>query len=319
MNARDIYTNKWITAFTLSFLWFLILIVPVSARTSDRDDPYRIEEFTLNSPGNLEVKTSGGHITVQASESNRVRVEMYVTRNGRELSPSDTDLSDFDIKISQSGNKVAAIAQRKNNRRWKFWNNDHIAISFVVYTPQEVSSDLKTSGGHIEVSGLNGNQEISTSGGHLNLSGIRGIMDARTSGGHIEVRDFEGEMSARTSGGHIDVEQAEGSINVRTSGGHINLENVSGTVEASTSGGSITADLNEVGQFVNLRTSGGNVNISVPGNTGFDLNLKGSYVSASLENFSGEVERDEVEGQLNGGGPQISARTSGGTVSVSFN
>lgn len=318
MDTRQVYKTKVMLAFALSFLWLLFLVIPASASTVGRDDPYRVEEFTISGPGDLEVRTSGGHIKVEGSESNRVRVEMFVTRNGRELSPSDTDLSDFDIEISQSGNKVTATARRDNDRGWRFWSNNNISVSFIVYTPREMSTDLKTSGGHIETRGLRGNQKISTSGGHLELANLRGMVDARTSGGHIEINDIEGEVTARTSGGHIDVENAEGSLNVRTSGGHIDLIGISGTVEASTSGGSITAELTNIGQFANLRTSGGNVNITVPEGIGLDLDLRGSRVRTRLENFSGKVERDEVEGTINGGGPKIAARTSGGSVSISF-
>jgi hypothetical protein len=49
-----------------------------------------------------------------------------------------------------------------------------------------------------------------------------------------------------------------------------------------------------------------------------ELDLRGSRVSTQLENFSGDMEDDDVEGTINGGGPLLSARTSGGTVSVSF-
>lgn len=318
MTARDQYKLKVTIAFILSFLIMLFVVFTASAHTLTKDDPYRVEEFSLSGAGNLQVRTSGGHIAVKASGSNRVRVEMYVRKNGRDLSPSDTDLDEFDIEISQSGNTVKAYAKRDNDRGWKFWNNNNISVSFVIYTPREMSTDLKTSGGHIETRGLRGNQQISTSGGHLELANLMGTVDARTSGGHINIKDFEGEMKARTSGGHIEVQNAEGSINLRTSGGHIDLERISGTVEASTSGGSISADIASVGQFIDLRTSGGNVNISVPAGIGLDLDLKGSRVRTELKNFSGEVERDEVEGSVNGGGPKISARTSGGTVRISF-
>lgn len=318
MSARDQYKLKVAVAFVLSFLTMILVVSTASASTVTIDDPYRVEEFSMSGPGNLEVRTSGGHITVKASESNRVRVEMYVRKNGRDLSVSDTDLDEFEIDISQSGNTVRAHAKRNNDRGWRFWNNNNISISFVVYTPREMSTDLKTSGGHIETEGLKGRQEIATSGGHLQLSNLMGTVDARTSGGHIEIRDFEGEMNARTSGGHINVDNANGSINLRTSGGHIDLEQISGTVEASTSGGGINAKIDNIGQFVNLRTSGGNVNISVPGDIGLDLELRGSRVRTELKNFSGKVERDEVEGSINGGGPKVSARTSGGTVRISF-
>lgn len=319
MTARNQYKARVALAFALSLLITVLIVVTASAHTLTKDDPYRVEEFSISGPGKLEVQTSGGHITVEASESNRVRVEMYVRKNGRELSSSDTDLDDFEIEISKSGNTIKAYARRDNGRGWKFWNNNNLSISFVVYTPREMSTDLKTSGGHIETRGVSGNQKISTSGGHLELANLMGTVDARTSGGHIDITDFEGEMNARTSGGHIDVQNAGGSIKLRTSGGHIDLKRISGTVEASTSGGGINADIASVGQFIDLRTSGGNVNISVPAGIGLDLDLKGSRVRTELKNFSGEVERDEVEGSVNGGGPKISARTSGGTVRISFN
>lgn len=321
MTARQTYLFKVAVAFTLSMVITILLMLPASASALNmdtvKDDPYRVETFSITTPGNLEVRTSGGHITVEGSSSNTVRVEMYVRKNGRDLSPDDIDLDKWEITIDRSGNSVRALAKR-DGKGWKLWNNDNVSISFVVYTPREMSTDLKTSGGHIEASGLEGKQNISTSGGHLELANLKGTIDARTSGGHINIDAIQGEIVARTSGGHIDAKQSEGALKVRTSGGHIELDDVSGTVEASTSGGSITANLGSIGQFVDLRTSGGNVRITVPENIGLDINLRGSYVSTNLKNFSGNIERNEVEGKLNGGGPKISARTSGGTVSLSF-
>lgn len=320
MTTRKIYLTKVALAFSISLLLTLIMMSSALAVNIDneiQDEPYRVENFDISTPGELEVRTSGGHISVEGSASNTVRVEMYVRKNGRNLLAEDTDLENWEIDISQSGDKIKAIAKHPGNS-WAVFGKKNLSISFVVYTPREMSTDLKTSGGHIEARGLAGNQDIKTSGGHLDLANLKGTVEARTSGGHIDIADIQGDVEARTSGGHIDVKNSEGKLRVKTSGGHIDLASVSGSVEASTSGGQISADLNTVAEFVELKTSGGNVNISLPGNTGFDLNLRGSYVSTSLQNFSGEVERDEVEGKLNGGGPMISARTSGGTVSLFF-
>ncbi|MDX1618455.1 MAG: DUF4097 family beta strand repeat-containing protein [Balneolaceae bacterium] len=324
MNTRQMYLAKVATAFGLSLLFTLLLVFTATAAdrewpVSQEDDPYRVEEFDISSPGELEVQTSGGHITVEASENNRVRVEMYVRRNGRDLTPSDTDLDDFDIEISQTGNRVTAIADRRGRSR--NWGRNNISISFVVFTPRAISAELRTSGGHIAVTGLDGEQRLSTSGGHLKMNNLKGTVSARTSGGHIEIRDFVGDMNARTSGGHIEVEHSEGTIELHTSGGHISLNQLSGQVEATTSGGSIEADLTSIeprGFGANLRTSGGHINVTVPEGIGLDLDLKGNRVSTKLENFSGEIERDEVEGSINGGGPKLTARTSGGTVRISF-
>lgn len=324
MTARKSYLAKVTIALTLSVLATLLLMLPAMAtpgehNTAVQDEPYRVETFDVATPGKLDVRTSGGHITVKGSSSQSVRVEMYVRKDGRNLLPEDTDLEKWDIDISQSGSSVQAIAKKEGNNGWSlFGNNNNFSISFVVYTPREMSSDLKTSGGHIETRGLSGNQKIATSGGHLELANLKGTIEARTSGGHVNISDIQGDVKARTSGGHIDVRSSEGSLRVKTSGGHIDLADISGSVEASTSGGSISADLDSIGQFIELRTSGGNVEIRVPENQGLDLNLQGSYVSTNLQNFSGEVDHDEVYGKLNGGGPKLSARTSGGTVSLNF-
>ncbi len=324
MTKRNTYLSKVAVALSLSLLFTLLLMSPALAAVSENliktdDEPYRVESFDIDGNGNLEVNTSGGHITVEGSSSNTVRVEMFVRKNGRNLLPEDTDLNDWEIDISESGQTVKAIAKRNNSDNWNFFgNNNNVSISFVIYTPRDMSSELRTSGGHINTRGLSGTQNIATSGGHLELSNLKGEIDARTSGGHIDIADIQGRMEVRTSGGHINAENLEGELNARTSGGHIDLANVRGSVKATTSGGRISADLPSVNQFVELRTSGGNININLPKNMGLDLNLRGSYVSTNLNNFTGQIERDRVKGQLNGGGPQISARTSGGTVSLTF-
>lgn len=318
MTARKTFITKMVIAFGISLMLMLWAISTANAMQASGDDPYRTEEFSVSTPGELEVRTSGGHITVEGSNSDQVRVEMYVYKNGNNLLPSDTDLEEFEIDIRQDGDRIIASAKRENSNSWKFWRNNNTSISFKVFTPRQMSTDLKTSGGHITTSGLAGNQQIATSGGHLNLSDLEGQVNARTSGGHIDLANVSGEIEARTSGGHISAQNSNGSLMVRTSGGHINLENIAGTVEASTSGGRISANITEMGEFARLRTSGGNVDITVPRNIGLNLDLHGSRVRTQLENFSGSMEDDDIQGTLNGGGPELAARTSGGTVRLSF-
>jgi DUF4097 and DUF4098 domain-containing protein YvlB len=315
--------TKVLLALTFSLIFSLLVVSSSAASVNqgslDQEDPYRIEEFNINTPGALQVRTSGGHITVEGSNSNSVRVEMYVRKDGENLTPNDTNLDKWEITISQSGNSVKAIAKHKGNNNWTSWNNDRPSISFVVFTPREMSTDLKTSGGHIEAANLQGDQAIATSGGHLNLANLKGKIDAKTSGGHIDLENIEGNINVRTSGGHITANTVAGTLQAKTSGGHITLSKVDGTIEAKTSGGSITADVRSVGQYVDLRTSGGNVDISIPEGAGVDLTLRGTFVHGKLNNFSGEMEKNKVKGQLHGGGPEINARTSGGTISLNFN
>lgn len=280
------------------------------------ENAYRTESFNISGNVSLEVQTSGGSIEVTGSNKNEVVVEMYVRRKGKYVKPGDVKLDDYDIQISQNGNMVKAIADRKSSKGWN-WNNGY-SISFVVYAPRETRSRLKTSGGSLTARNLIGSQELKTSGGSISTEGIQGEQDLNTSGGSINITDSRGNVEANTSGGTINVETLLGDLDARTSGGSIHLEGIEGNVEARTSGGSIRAEVLAPVDHIELRTSGGSITITVPRENGYDIDLDGNRVYAELDNFSGEREKDEIRGTLNGGGTRVKAKTSGGTVRLEF-
>ena len=166
---------------------------------------YLTKEFSVSAPRDLRVKISGGSISVSAREGNVVRVELYVRKGSRLLSPQDRDakelMEDFDIKVTQSGNTVLAEVERKGDAGgWFSWfGDDNISVSCTVFVPKDISCVLNTSGGSIDLQGVTGEQEVRTSGGSLNLKNIRGNMEARTSGGGINLNGYSGRLSAHTS------------------------------------------------------------------------------------------------------------------------
>lgn len=318
--------------FTTSALFLLIIFIasgftqnqtvtkgnqPAAIQQNDRETPYLVKEFNVNTPIRLTVRTSGGYINVKSRYSDKVRVEMYVRRRGHNLTKKDTDLGDYNIEISKSGNEVRAIAQNKSRVHFGFWNG--YSISFVVYTPRKCDCDIKTSGGHINLSGLEGQMDANTSGGHIDAEDITGNARLRTSGGSIKISHQNGDMDARTSGGHIEVNGGNGTLRLSTSGGHISLDGVAGEIDARTSGGSIHANVLNIKDRLSLRTSGGSITANIPGNQGYDLDLSGSSVHTNLNDFSGSMRRNSVEGTVKGGGPKVILRTSGGSIRLNEN
>lgn len=305
------------------FVYLLVFVFAISLANSataeaftNNQNPYRVETFSIGSPGELDIRTSGGSIKVTGSENGSVRVEMYVSKNGRSLSKNDTDLSEFDINIRQSGNKITAHARRKTKIR--MWDNDNISISFKVFCPTDMSSQLKTSGGSLSAESLSGDQIFKTSGGSIAMDHINGMVEAKTSGGSINLNSFEGTIDAHTSGGSINVSDAEGDLTVNTSGGSINLDKVAGKVEARTSGGSIRAYITNIEGDISLKTSGGGITADIPNGLGLDLDLKGNSVYTDLQNFSGKTDDDYIYGSINGGGPLLTMKTSGGGVRLNY-
>lgn len=299
---------------------FLVLVLTFmsSADAQDSDRAYRIETFNTSSSPSVNVSTSGGSINVIGQNSSEVRVEMYVRRNGRYLDPSDTDLSDFDIEIDSNGSTVYAEAKRKRSGWNLFGSNRNLSISFVVYAPENSTVSGNTSGGSVSAEHIVNNLSLRTSGGSVSVNDVAGEIDLRTSGGSINIENANGRIDGRTSGGSVSARNVSGSAELRTSGGSIRLENISAKMSARTSGGSIRGEFLTFDNDIDLQTSGGNIEINLPEVSDFNIDLRGQRVNTELRNFTGEFERDHVEGRIGRGGPMLTARTSGGSVNLRY-
>ena len=290
----------------------------ISLQAQDNDEkPYLTKTFPMTGLTNVKAETSGGNLSVQGQTTGEARIEVYVRSSNWNDKLSDAEiknrLKDYEITINKDASTLTATA-RSLNKMWN-WKNG-LSISFRIYAPANVTTNLQTSGGNIKLTNLNGRQNAETSGGNISIASLKGVADVETSGGNIEVENFDGTLDAQTSGGNIKLEESKGSLKIGTSGGNIRIARVEGGLQAETSGGNITADIVNLGKFLTLSTSGGNINIKMPMDKGMDLDLSGDKVNISMQNFKGSLKDDRVKGTLNGGGIPVRISTSGGNVRV---
>ena len=184
--------------------------------------------------------------------------------------------------------------------------------------PTEFGVEVETGGGRIEIERVSGRVYATTRGSRISLREIGGPALLRTSGGSIRVQTLGNDLRARTSGGRISIDRVEGDVEARTSGGSIDVEDVRGQIDASTSGGSIHA------RFIaepwgRLETSGGSIRVQCDTRRGFDIDARTSGGTVKMEpklDPGGRASRSEVQGSVNGGGPPLVLRTSGGSIKV---
>jgi hypothetical protein len=73
--------------------------------------------------------------------------------------------------------------------------------------------------------------------------------------------------------------------------------------------------MKEPGKYVRIDNSGGSIDLELPKGKGLDLNLSADKVKTDhMENFSGKMEEDKVEGKLNGGGALVKVNAGGGRI-----
>jgi len=293
--------------------------------------------FEVSPGGQLRVDSDLGSIEVRTAAANRVDVRIVRSANTRDAARAAELLKDVDIQMDQSGNTVTVRAKVPNSGWWN--RNRNVRLEFQITVPTQFNVDLSTSGGRITVTDLEGKASSRTSGGGLHFGHIRGPVfgrtsgggiellsctgqaDVETSGGGIEIGDVDGDVLASTSGGPIKIERARGRVKAETSGGGIHVEEVHGSLDASTSGGGITATISEQPQGdCHLETSGGSVDVRLADNIGVELDARtsGGRVRTDFPiNNPAEVEKDKLRMPLNGGGPMLVLRTSGGGIEVS--
>lgn len=307
-------TRQILTAFLMAFASLTIL-----QAQNDTEKPYLTKTFSPTGLTNIKTETSGGNVSVYGQNSGDARIEVYIRANNWNQKISESEIKErlekYTIQIDKDANTLTAIAKPLESG-WKWGWKDGLSISFKIYVPNNITSNLRTSGGNIKLSNLSGNQDVKTSGGNISLSTIKGIVDAETSGGNIDIDGFNGTIDAQTSGGNVKVENSKGSLKIGTSGGNIRIAQVGGSLEAHTSGGNVTADISSLEKYLTLSTSGGNITVKMPMDKGMDLDLSGDRVSVAMQNFDGTIKDDRVKGKLNGGGIPVRISTSGGNVRI---
>ncbi|HVV56206.1 MAG TPA: DUF4097 family beta strand repeat-containing protein [Mucilaginibacter sp.] len=328
----------------------------VFALAQDEKTPYMTKSLANDAISSVVVKTSAGGITVSGKSGEQPRIEVYIKDNrGRELSRDEIKQrldEDYDMSIDVSNHELQAIVKNKHQMHW----SQSLQISFRIYVPEQVSTDLHTSGGGIVLDHLKGKENFGTSGGGLLVDNIQGSIDGSTSGGGIQVTNSGDDISLTTSGGGIIAKNCTGNIRLRTSGGGLILENLKGTIDAHTSGGgveanhiegelttgssgggldlkdmncsldastsagSVYAEMKQVGKYLKLNTSAGNIDLQLPAKQGLDLNLRGDRVDETqFSDFKGQFDKDYVHGTVNGGGAPVDASASSGHINVRFN
>jgi len=228
------------------------------------------------------------------------------------------------------------VRARKKERGIFGWFRSDDAPLFRVTVPRRFDLDLTTAGGKIGIADIHGEIAARTAGGSLAIGEVGGSVHGRTAGGSIRIADATGAVDvvtsggtirigrvggpvhARTTGGSIHVDDARGSVSAKTTGGSIKLGEVRGTLDAKTTGGSIRATLARQPEGDStLRTTGGSIDLAVSEEIGVDVDARttGGRVSSDL-NAAAPISQSKsaLVSEVNGGGPKLTLRTTGGSI-----
>ena len=238
--------NQFLAASSAVLLSFFLVSLAI-AKPADVS-----QSFDVSPGGTLSLESDAGSVEVESHNKNTVEVTVE----------NKSDHDGFNVNFKQSGNDVSIIGEREKNS----WMGRSTRIRYMIKVPQDYNVTLKTGGGSIELSDLNGTADVRTSGGSISLGKIKGDVDAKTSGGSIRVDEVSGNIVAHTSGGSIRAtltKQPTDNCKLTTSGGSVTAylaSDVAVNVYLKNRGGDVSSDVGG-GPELYLKTSGGSVKI----------------------------------------------------------
>lgn len=270
---------------------YLFLMAFISLTAWAQEDS---REFSVLPGQNLKVSSpSGGNITVKSWAKNTAQINVFY--------PSSRSINS---NFNQEGNTVSVVVN--NSQSYKRGQ-----LKIECFVPKDFNLELKTSGGNLDIGGINGNINGKTSGGNIALNNVEGEVNLRTSGGNYLIEQVSAKGSVETSGGNITVNSLTGNMQVKTSGGNIILKNSSFQGDVRTSGGNISFTDSKI--HGDISTSGGDIEIDQAPEgakvhtSGGDISINSAQKYVYAKTSGGDIQIKKVDGW-------IEARTSGGDI-----
>jgi hypothetical protein len=282
------------------------------------------EQIPVAAGGTLRVELDRGSVAIHSHDTAEIRIRARARGLGASSVHFSVDTSGRDVTLTGS------------HDAWVEWMAVGPTVMVQAWVPRECAVEVRTSGGGIEIGDIGGGVVAHTSGGSIRVEGVdgradlatsegaivskavRGAVSAATSGGRIALAGVEGDVRATASDGRIHLTAVDGDVEARAMGGAIEIDGVSGAVHAKTSGGSIRTRFLQVPSG-RVETRGGAIEVAFPASAGAHLDAAAEggrvYVEHGVRSPA-TADSGRVVGAVNGGGPTLRLRATGGDINV---
>ncbi|MCH8496671.1 MAG: hypothetical protein LAT57_13715 [Balneolales bacterium] len=300
---------------------FCCLLAPetaIFAQTAGSESPdrdaYAIHEFSARGISNITLRPGQGNISVHGTNSDTVRIEVYVMRRGIRVLQGDRIDDDYRLIFRQRGREIQGEI---SHVRGTVSSSNAPSFNFVVFAPYQSNMSLATASGNIEVVGIKGNVEVRVGQGNIKTEGGSGSMRLYSAAGNTSVDTHQGVLFTNTVAGNVQLDRIQGETRIRVVSGNTKLHEMQGDVLAHIINGNIDFNMLQIDNLVDLETVNGNISALLEMRQGINLNIEGQRVNLSqIRNFDGDIRQNRVTGDLEGGGPAIRMKTTVGRIDL---
>jgi hypothetical protein len=259
-------------------------------------------QLDVNPGGTLRMDVADGDVTVETHEARGAAVTVRVSARDLDWGKEVFERMQFDVRAEGNDLVIEARSPGISGSEWKV-HQGGVGIEISVAVPSRFNADILTSDGDVVLENLEGSIRVETSDGD--------IAAGRLMGRRVFLKSIDGDIHAASL-------EADHTV-LSTRDGDVYAERVAGSLEATTGDGDVSVRLLQSAETT-IRTGDGDIEITTVGDFGMSLDLRGQeiYLPRRMQ-FEGTRRDDSVRGDVNGGGPHVTASTGDGDITVRLN
>lgn len=251
------------------FALALLALVPLEARADQWN-----KHWSVGAKPELRIHAGDASVIVTGGEGSGI--DATLTTRGVGIGANGVEVTEH-----QMANFVE-IDVRAPNVHFNFGNHQ---IRLEVRVPRDMTGDIHTGDGSIELRGLHGSLRANTGDGSIRGNDLDGSLDAQTGDGSVHIQGRFDDLRLHTQDGSVELNADQGS--------HMHSE-------------------------WRVQTGDGSVRVRVPRDLSADLELHTGDGSIRLNgpslSVTGMQSGHDVHGKLNGGGPLLLVHTGDGSI-----
>jgi hypothetical protein len=267
--------------------------------------------------------------------SGRPTVHVHVDDSQVRVITSDTRQVDFNVKRDGTSGLELGRGLKINSQQ----DGDHVELTVLhvpgiaimfnehhlmteVHMPRDADLQIETRDGGVDLASVNGDVTIHSTDGSITASGLTGKIELQSVDGSIKTDGLKGDVRLHSTDGAITVTHLDGQCDATSTDGSVRAEGRFDSLRLVTTDGSVVAKVSAGSKMTSawtIRTVDGSVEVLLPET--FQANINASTRDGHIKlglpvSVQGEISKSRVQGTLNGGGPELTLKSTDGSIRV---
>ncbi len=280
-------------------------------------------EFVVAGAPTLDLELSIGELEILPGPDGVVKIEVTqsLALDGEERARRALD--DWRFEFSQKDDRIAFQGSGRRNLVWDWDPARQVHCAVRITAP--LASNVHIQGVQLrtDITRIDGDVTLRMDGGRFFARHIGGVFKARSLGGQVMLSSTAGAVDVDLGTGQVLIGTATGPVEVASQGGTIEIQQAAAAVNIRGATLDVSLGLaNPRSGDANVRTAAGSITLKVEQTAGVCIDAAAPWLGEinarglDLDVKSGSVGSSRLKARLNDGGPKVTLRASGGSVSI---